>query len=128
MAWVSAACLAVAIRVAPWIGVLALAGFLALVSIVHFRSRVGLRLLRPVVAAPLCDRLLMRAETLADHHFPDEAVVVALAALRECEVDGCATGISSTEQRVLLNGIDSISPEQAEQIIAQVRRHVIHRH
>ncbi len=51
LAWVSAACLAVAVRVAPWIGVLALASFLALVSIAHIRNRVGLRLLRPVVAA-----------------------------------------------------------------------------
>lgn len=128
LAWVSAACLAVAVRVAPWIGVLALAGFLAVVSIAHIRNRVGLRLLRPVVSAPLCDRLLMRAETLADHHFPDEAVVVALAALRECEIQGCDTGISSTERRVLLDEIDSISPERAEQVIAEVRSHVMHRH
>ncbi|MEJ7801646.1 MAG: hypothetical protein WKF60_14075, partial [Ilumatobacter sp.] len=112
LAWVSAACLAVAVRVAPWIGVLALAGFLALVSIAHIRNRVGLRLLRPVVAAPLCDRLLMRAETLVDHHFPDEGVVVALAALRECEVEGCDTGISSAERRVLLDEIESITPER----------------
>jgi len=128
LAWVSAACLAVAVRVAPWIGVLALAGFLALVSIAHIRNRVGLRLLRPVVAAPLCDRLLMRAETLADHHFPDEAVLVALAALRECEMQDCDTGISSTERRALLDEIESISPERAEQVIARVRRHMIHRH
>ncbi|MEO6654050.1 MAG: MFS transporter [Ilumatobacteraceae bacterium] len=127
LAWVIAACLAVAVRVAPWIGVLALASFLALVSIAHIRNRVGMGLLRPVVATPLCDRLLMRAETLADHHFLDEAVVVALAALRECERQGCDTGISSEERRLLLSEIDSISPEQAARVIAQVRHHVMHR-
>ncbi len=80
LAWVVAACLAVAIRVASWIGVLALAGFLALVAIVHLRRRNGLNILRPVVATPLPERLLMRAETLADHGFYDEAIIVAQAA------------------------------------------------
>ena len=37
----------------------------------------------PLPAVPIAERLLlMRAETLADHHFYDEAIVVALDALR----------------------------------------------
>lgn len=127
LAWVAAACLAVAVRVAPWIGVLALASFLALVTFAHLRSRVGLRLLRPVAAAPLPERLLMRAETLADHNFNDEAVVVALAALRECDIEESEVGISVAERRALLDQLEATSPERAGEIIARVRRHVVQR-
>lgn len=80
LAWVTAACLAVAIRVETWIGILALAGFLLLIALAHVRRRVGLSVLRPVAAVPLAQRLLMRAETLADHGFLDEAMVVVRAA------------------------------------------------
>ncbi len=125
LAWVAAACLAVAVRVAPWIGVLALAGFLVLVSIWHVRSRVGLRFLRPVVAASLADRLLLRADTLADHHFVDEAVVVALAALRAWEADGGEVAITADERRSLLDGLETLSAERASEIIDEVRRHIV---
>ncbi len=81
LAWVVAAVLAVAIRIASWIGVLALAGFLALAAIIHLRRRSGLDVLRPVVAIALPERLLLRAETLADHGFYDEAIIVAKAAV-----------------------------------------------
>ena len=80
LAWVIAACLAVALRVATWIGVLTLAGFLGLVTVLHLRRRVGLHILRPITIAPLPERLLVRAETLADHGFYDEAIIVAEAA------------------------------------------------
>ena len=81
LAWVVAACLAVALRVASWIGVLALASFLAFVALMHLRRRSGLNVLRPMAVTPLAERLLMRAETLADHGFYDEAIVVARAAI-----------------------------------------------
>lgn len=85
LAWVAAACLAVAVRVATWVGVLALAVFLAFVTLLHLRRRRGLSILRPVVATPLAERLLMRADTLADHGFYDEAIVVARAAAESAE-------------------------------------------
>jgi hypothetical protein len=80
LAWVLAACLAVALRVASWVGILGLAGFLSVVALVHLRRRSGLGMLRPVATAPLPERLLMRAETLAAHGFHDEALVLAQAA------------------------------------------------
>jgi MFS family permease len=84
LAWVAAAVLAVAIRIASWIGVLALGWFLGVAAIIHLRRRSGLDILRPVAAIPLPERLLLRAETLADHGFHDEAIVVARAAV-ECD-------------------------------------------
>ena len=77
LAWVAAACLAVALRIATWIGILALAAFLVGVALVHVRRHAGLAVLRPIAAVPLTDRLLLRAETLADHGFHDEALMVA---------------------------------------------------
>lgn len=77
LAWVAAACLAVALRVATWIGVLALAAFLVVMALVHLRRHTGLAVLRPVRTVPLRERLLLRAETLAHHGFHDEAVLVA---------------------------------------------------
>lgn len=78
LAWVLAACLAVAIRVDSWVGVLVLAGFLAGAAIVHV-----VRTSRPAHDAaeqtPLDLRLLHRAEVLANHGFHDEALVIARA-------------------------------------------------
>jgi len=92
LAWVTAAVLAVALRVASWIGVLALAGFLTMVAIIHLRRRSGLVILRPVVAIPLPERLLLRAETLADHGYYDEAIIVARAAIdAESSSEGATT-------------------------------------
>ncbi len=127
LAWVAAACLAVAMRVAPWIGVLALAAFLAVVAFAHLRQRVGLRLLRPVAAAPLPERLLLRAETLADHHFHDEAIVVALAALEECGVGECNDAMWSDERRTLLADLEGVSAERANEVIDIVRRRMVRR-
>jgi MFS family permease len=80
LVWVLAACLAVALRVATWIGVLALAGFLGVVTVLHLRRRDSLRILRPITVAPLPERLLIRAETLAAQGYFDEAIIVAEAA------------------------------------------------
>jgi hypothetical protein len=104
LAWVAAAVLAVAIRVASWIGVLALGWFLGVAAIIHLRRRSGLHVLRPVVAIPLPERLLLRAETLADHGFHDEAIAVARAAVESDQADrsagepGRAEAAASIEQ------------------------------
>jgi hypothetical protein len=108
LAWVSAACLAVAVRVATWIGMLALAMFLALVAIVHLRRRGGLLSVRPVGSMPLAERLLLRAETLAAHNYHDEAIVVALSALEEGRGEAADPAIE-------------VTPERAAEIIERVR-------
>lgn len=76
LAWVAAACLAVGIRVASWIGVLLLAAFLTGVTVLHVRRRSGISVLRPVVTQSLPERLLLRADTLTRHGFHDEACVI----------------------------------------------------
>ena len=99
LAWVLAAVLAVATRIASWIGVLTLAAFLAFVTIMHLRRRSGLHVLRPVAAIPLPERLLLRAETLADHGMYDEAIIIARAALGTAAmtgVDGPGSDSSTT--------------------------------
>jgi hypothetical protein len=88
LAWVAGACLAVAIRVATWVGVMALAAFLAVVAIAHVRRSHVVRVLRPLAVASLADRLLVRAETLMDLGYFDEAVVVARAAGATAARDG----------------------------------------
>jgi hypothetical protein len=77
LAWVAAAVVAVALRVASWVGILMLAAFLVLVTVAHVRRRSGMGVLRPVGSMPVGERLLMRAETLADHGYLDEALLVA---------------------------------------------------
>ena len=122
LAWVGAACLAVALRVATWIGMLALAIFLALVAIVHLRRRGGLLSVRPVGSMPLADRLLLRAETLADHHFHDEAIVVALAALDEGLGADAVPPMSDDERHALADPVTPVDAERAGRVIAEVRR------
>src|SRR5690606_31264058 len=46
LAWVAAACLAVAVRVATWIGILSLAAFLIVVAVMHVRRHAGLSVFR----------------------------------------------------------------------------------
>lgn len=121
LAWVSAACLAVALRTATWIGMLALAGFLAIVAVVHVRRHVGVAVLRPLPATPIAERLLLRAETLADHHFYDEAIVVALSALEEGRA-GDREELMSAEERLALADDDvHVEPSRAAEIIDAVR-------
>ena len=122
LAWVSAACLAVALRVDTWVGMLALASFLALVTIMHLRRRGGLLSVRPVGSLPLADRLLLRAETLADHHYYDEAIVVALSALEEGRGDAARPPLSRAQRLSLADPATPVSAERATVVIADVRR------
>lgn len=121
IAWVGAACLAVALRVATWIGMLALAAFLAVVAIVHLRRRGGLLIVRPLVAVPLPERLLLRAETLADHHFYDEAIVVALSALEEGRGDAADPPLTRDERLALADPTNPVSAARAVDVIERVR-------
>lgn len=80
LVWVLAACLAVAVRPRTWVGVSVLAVFLLLAALVHLRrNRVGAEL-GAVGLVSLADRLIMRAEVLAERGYHDEAIVLARAA------------------------------------------------
>lgn len=98
LAWVGAAALAVSLRVATWIGMIGLAAFLAFVAILHLRRRGGLLTVRPLGTLPLADRLLLRADTLAAHHFYDEAIVVARSALEAARPGSVATPCDDAQQ------------------------------
>ena len=121
LAWVSAACLAVALRVDTWIGMLALSTFLAVVAIMHLRRRGGLLTVRPLGAVPLPDRLLLRAETLAAHHFYDEAIIVALSALEEARGDDADPPLTRDERLALADPATSVTHERAVAVIDLVR-------
>jgi MFS family permease len=122
IAWVSAACLAVALRVATWIGMLALAAFLGFVAIVHLRRRGGLLTVRPLAAVSLPDRLLLRAETLAAHHFYDEAIIVALSALEEGRGDDADPPLTRDERLALADPATPVVHARALDVIERVRR------
>jgi len=92
LAWVVAACLAVAARAPTIIGMVALAAFLTLATLAHLRRNELLGgLLGPgTEQLPLARRLVLRAETLAAEGLFDEAVVVARAAVEQTVVpDNC---------------------------------------
>ena len=80
LVWVLAACLAVAARPPTWVGVSGLAVFLAAVAVVHVRRVRRPSSDDPVGSASLAERLMMRAEALAERGYHDEAVVLARAA------------------------------------------------
>jgi hypothetical protein len=121
LAWVSAACLAVAVRVATWVGMLALAAFLAVVAIVHLRRRGGMLTVRPLGAVPLANRLLLRAETLASHHYYDEAIAVALLALEEGGGPDDESPLTRAERVALGDPSTPIGRDQAFEVIEHVR-------
>lgn len=77
LAWVLAACLAVALRVATWVGVIALAGFLVAVAVVHVGQHYRVTLIEASPVIPLSERLLARAESMYRQHAYDEAVALA---------------------------------------------------
>ncbi len=77
LAWVAAACLAVALRVATWVGVIALAGFLVLVAIVHVRQHYRVALLEPLPVVSPRARMLAHAERLFHEEAYDEAIALA---------------------------------------------------
>lgn len=86
LAWVLGACAAVAARVATWVGMVGLAGFLTLNAVIQLRRHYGLTVLTPPVATPLPERLVGHAETLFAQGRFDEAIALAEAA-REAAVD-----------------------------------------
>lgn len=88
LAWVLGACLAVASRVATWVGMVGLAAFLTLNALIQLRRHYGLTVLDPVVSTSLPERLVGHAETLFSHHRYDEAIAVARAAADVPPVDG----------------------------------------
>jgi hypothetical protein len=106
LVWVLAACLAVAVRVETWIGVLALAAFLAIVAAAHIRRTWFMGVVRPLGVVSLADRLLMRAETLAERGYHDEAVILARAATEAArwpiEHAGEATADTETDALVAI--------------------------
>ena len=114
--------LAVALRVATWVGMLALATFLALAAILHLRRRRGLLTVRPLGALPLPGRLLLRADTLAAHHFYDEAIIVALTALEEGRGDTADPPLTRDERLALADPATPVAQERAVAVIEQVRR------
>ncbi len=125
LAWVLAAVLAVAIRVASWIGVLALAAFLAFVTIIHLRRRSGVNVLRPVAAIPLADRLLLRAKTLADHGLYDEAIIVARAARSAATGQGMNGSGPTPTEAVPNPGGERELRAMADSEIAAARRQIL---
>ena len=80
LAWVLGACLAVATRVATWVGMVGLAVFLTLNAVIQVRRHYGLTVLDPIEATPLPERLLGHAETLFAQGRYDEAIALAHAA------------------------------------------------
>lgn len=102
LAWVVAACVAVGIRVASWVGALVLAAFLGGAAIVHV-VRTSRHAEAATHEAPLGARLLRRAELLANHGFHDEALVIATAV-----ADGRLTGANDDEATVARAARDAI--------------------
>jgi hypothetical protein len=100
---------------------LALAAFLALVTIVHLRRRGGLLTVRPLATAPLADRLLLRAETLATHHFYDEAIIVALSALEEGRGDAAEPPLTREERLALADPATPVTQQRAADVLVRVR-------
>ncbi|MEZ5407522.1 MAG: hypothetical protein R2761_05805 [Acidimicrobiales bacterium] len=85
LAWVVAACLAVAARAPTIIGMVALTAFLSLATLAHLRRNelLGTFLDPGAEQLALPRRLLLRAETLAAEGLFDEAIVVARAAVEQ---------------------------------------------
>ena len=121
LAWVAAACLAVASRLSTLVGVLALAGFLVVMAAEHVRRHRLVELLEPPTTAPLAERLITRAETLAglDHH--DEAIIVALSAVGVAEVPAHDPELQRMRELVRGPATHDELREAAERVIARVR-------
>jgi hypothetical protein len=121
LAWVAAACVAVASRFTTLVGVLVLAAFLVVTAAEHVRRNRLVALLEPPAAASLAERLIARAETLAglDHH--DEAIVVALSAVEIADVP--ADDPELRRMRDLIRGPATHDQlrEAAERVIARAR-------
>ena len=66
--------------------------------------------------------VLPRAETLAAHHFYDEAIVVALSALEEGRGDAADPPLTSDERLALVGPGTPVAHERAVDVIERVRR------
>ena len=121
LAWVAAACVAVASRLSTLVGVLALAGFLVVMAAEHVRRHRLVALLEPPTTASLAERLITRAETLAglDHH--DEAIIVALSAVEVAEVPAHDPELQRVRELVRRPATHEELREAAESVIARVR-------
>lgn len=117
MAWAAAGALAVSLGIAPWVAILALAGFLATATGAHVR-RNRLSILHPPVPLPLGERLLLRARALADDHHYDEAALVAISAH---DPTRGPTPLSTREQRDVLTGARALDRAEAMRIIEAVQ-------
>ena len=112
LAWVVAACLAVAARAPTIIGMVALTAFLSLATLAHLRRHelLGTFLDPGAEQLALPRRLLLRAETLAAEGLFDEAIVVARAAMDHTAIPGSCT--------------TPADEAAARQAIARARRHL----
>ena len=121
LAWVAAACVAVAARLSALVGLLALAGFLVVMAAEHIRRHRLVQLLEPPAETPLAERLITRAETLAglDHH--DEAIVVALSAVEIADVGVDDPELERMRRLVHRSATHDELREAAERVIARVR-------
>jgi hypothetical protein len=121
LAWVTAACVAVAARLSTLVGLLVLAGFLVVMTAEHMRRHHLVELLEPPAATPLVERLITRAETLAglDHH--DEAIVVALSAVEIADVGASDPELERMRQLVRRSATHDELRDAAERVIARVR-------
>ncbi len=103
LAWVVAACLAVAARAPTLVGMVALTVFLSLATLAHLRrNKLFGSFLAPGAEQelPMARRLLLRAEALAAEGLFDEAIVVARAAVEQTVVpDGCAAPADEASAR-----------------------------
>jgi hypothetical protein len=122
LAWVAAACVAVAARLSALVGLLALAGFLVVMAAEHIRRHRLVQLLEPPAETPLAERLITRAETLAglDHH--DEAIVVALSAVEIADVGSDDPELERMRRLVHRSATHDELREAAERVIARVRK------
>jgi hypothetical protein len=121
LAWVGGACLAVASRLSTVVGVLVLACFLVVMAAHHIRRHRLVALLEPSAAAPLPDRLISRAETLAglDHH--DEAIVVALSAAQIAGANGLDPELQRARELLHRPSSPQELRQTAEQAIERAR-------
>jgi hypothetical protein len=112
---------AVASRLSTLVGVLALAGFLVVMAAEHVRRHRLVQLLEPPTAAPLAERLITRAETLAglDHH--DEAIIVALSAVEVADVSDHDPELQGMRELVRGPATHDELRDAAERVIARVR-------
>lgn len=113
LAWVIGACLAVASRVATWVGLLGLAAFLTLNAAIQLRRHYGLAVLDPVVSTPLPERLVGHAETLFTHHRYDEAIAVARAAAAAAASEPADAESARAAIDAARRAIESAAPDEA---------------